>query len=1143
MFEALGRAVVRGKWFIIVAWLAIAGGMFFFAPSLAKVGTASDAAFLPSDAPSLIAEDVLNKDFPELATGGQGLIVVHDPGGLSAADRQYAGALVDWLRSGEAPQQVGRVTSVFNQPELEGLLTSKDNTTMLIRLDFTSPTYSDATNTALALVRDHIRVTRPQGLVVDFTGQAAITKDLLGNIMDSVSQTTLVTVILVILVLLFIYRSPIAAGIPLVTIGVAFLITRGILGILVQSGIMRVSSMVEAFIVVLIFGAGTDYALFLISRYREEVANRPDHDRESADIQTVARIGPVITASAATVIISTFGMIVARFEMTRTQGPAMALGIAIGLVASLTLTPALLSVLGKYLFWPFHEQIRAAEGTERKSGFWQRLAAFVTSRPGLVAAGITALLLLPYLALPQLTRSFDVLSELPKDTESRRGFDVMRQHFDQGEMMPVSVVLTGTAGLQSPAGLASIARVEASLAAVPGVARVRSVVSPSGGENPEIDRNLLAGEQVLTLTRQLKQNLRKLDASSMATSSASPTAQLDELDKYLDDLGAAFPATAQTAAFRGSRTALGSLRTEIDKSLQGLQVSTQVSALADQVGQVNSASSGGAQGQDPAQGLAAARSYMGELAQAFPEVENDPSYTKALAGLDQLGNALAAARQQAQVSAQLGLLAGQVEQFRQAAGSTATQASPAGQASPASQIAVIGGYLQELGQAYPEAAALPEYGDALSAVQRLQTALTQLDQARAAGGAPSPAQLRQLQQVNAGLQADAQKLQVDLQTMSKAFAGRDAPFASKVLALTPQAQQQKAALGQLASDVRSSLTTLAARFQGRDARLLPTSLPASPERDKAQASLRQAADNLTASLDSLAAAMPKDAYFLPQSLLKEQPELGKLVDTFLSANRKSTQLQVLLGVDPYSEAALKTADNIESTASQEADALAMAAYTSGPTVQVRDIHQMVNDDLPRVMTLVVGGVFLVFVLLLGSLVAPIYLVATVLLSYGTTMGLITILFQWVLGENGINYVIPTIILVLLVALGADYNIFLISRVWEEASKGGSVRDGVRRASAFTGGVITSAGIILAGTFAALMVAPIQTLFQVGVAVSLGVLVDTFIVRAVLVPALAAIVGRFNWWPASRPAGQGGAFRAIADRLRPRAAQGPGSAHR
>jgi RND superfamily putative drug exporter len=141
-------------------------------------------------------------------------------------------------------------------------------------------------------------------------------------------------------------------------------------------------------------------------------------------------------------------------------------------------------------------------------------------------------------------------------------------------------------------------------------------------------------------------------------------------------------------------------------------------------------------------------------------------------------------------------------------------------------------------------------------------------------------------------------------------------------------------------------------------------------------------------------------------------------------------------------------------------------------------------------------------------------VVTVLLSYATSLSVSALILQHVFGQAGINYFIPLIVFVLLVALGSDYNIFLMSRVREESSTR-DLRSGIRIASARTGTVITSAGLILAGTFGALVTSPLQLLFQAGLAVALGVLVDTFIVRSILVPAITAFIGEWAWWPFHR----------------------------
>jgi RND superfamily putative drug exporter len=188
----------------------------------------------------------------------------------------------------------------------------------------------------------------------------------------------------------------------------------------------------------------------------------------------------------------------------------------------------------------------------------------------------------------------------------------------------------------------------------------------------------------------------------------------------------------------------------------------------------------------------------------------------------------------------------------------------------------------------------------------------------------------------------------------------------------------------------------------------------------------------------------------------------------------------------------------------------------GPTAEFADVHATMEADFRVVAVLTVLGILAVLALLLRSLVAPLYLVATVLLSYVTTVHLSGFVFEEILGQPGMNTYLPLIVFVLLVALGSDYNIFVTSRIREESATG-DLRAGIRRASACTGTVVTSAGVILAGTFGSLMSAPLLILFQVGFAVALGVLIDTFIVRSILVPALAAGFGEWSWWPSHRRA--------------------------
>jgi len=259
----------------------------------------------------------------------------------------------------------------------------------------------------------------------------------------------------------------------------------------------------------------------------------------------------------------------------------------------------------------------------------------------------------------------------------------------------------------------------------------------------------------------------------------------------------------------------------------------------------------------------------------------------------------------------------------------------------------------------------------------------------------------------------------------------------------------------------------------------------------------------------------------PASPSATSAAMAQMLQTYLSPARDVTRLYVVTSDDPYSPAAFDTVARMRDALAQGlapggalAGSLAVTSAVGGATAESADVQSTITDDFSRVGLITIIGILVVLVLLLRSLIAPLFLVLTVLLSYGTTLGLSTLLFQGLLGQPGVNYFIPIIVFVLLVALGSDYNIFLMSRVREESAHR-ELRAGITLASARTGTVITSAGIILAGTFAALMSAPLQMLFQTGAAVAMGVLIDTFLVRSLLIPALTARFGEFSWWP-SRP---------------------------
>ena len=881
MFARLASGVIRFRWAVVAAWVIAAVLFAAFAPALKDVGSADESSFLPREAESMEARAVLARAFPDEAAPGSATVVFSRDGGLTDADRAYIDALPGWAKA-ESPEElrgvVRNVVTLSQKPHLAVMMESADGSTQVATVNLEVAAFQEGATLAVDALRAHFAATAPAGLAVHVTGSAGIGADYLRSIVEGTDRTTIVTILLVLVVLLIIYRAPLAALVPLLTIGAAFLVSRGMLGVLAASG-WKISTLLDSFVVVLVFGVGTDYTIFLISRFREELSKA---DRPTAAWRTVTRIGAVIAASAATVIVGLSSMAIASFGMIQSTGPALAITIAITLVAGLTLTPALLVIFGKPLFWPRHPTEKDHHGDR---GVWAKIAAGIVRRPGIVTAVVLGGLLAPILLLPGVKASGDTLAELPKDSDARVGFEAFASKMDRGRLMPITVLVDAprVGDLAAPANLATLAALTKTLTGIEGVLSATSLAAPTGdGSVPDTLR---------------------------------PSASLRKIAS-----GVALLSTPQAVVL----------------ALANPQALAQLT--------------GGA-------------AWIEALGREHPELATDPTYAALLADVEALMQALGAVQ-----------------------------------------------------------------------------------------------------------------------------AGSGPPSASAIAAIATAA-------GKLGTD--------------------------------------------SAALADAFAARPADDYLVPRGL---PGDAGVSIDRMLAAYRAPdgsvARLYVIPADDPYSTAASDTARRVRAAVAAETAGFGPEAriLVGGAAADQLDIQTTIQRDFEKVAVLTILGVLLVLIVLLRALIAPLFLVGTVLLSYGTTLHLAGFLFQDVLGQSGATFFLPLFVFVLLVALGADYNIFVTSRIREE-SVGRPIRDGIRAASARTGAVVTSAGIILAGTFAALMTAPLQVLFQMGAAVAIGVLIDTFIVRSLLVPALTAVFGDWSWWP-SGPRGIRAGRRGPASAAAAAAASGP-----
>jgi RND superfamily putative drug exporter len=245
-------------------------------------------------------------------------------------------------------------------------------------------------------------------------------------------------------------------------------------------------------------------------------------------------------------------------------------------------------------------------------------------------------------------------------------------------------------------------------------------------------------------------------------------------------------------------------------------------------------------------------------------------------------------------------------------------------------------------------------------------------------------------------------------------------------------------------------------------------------------------------------------------------DIKRAASAFVSPDGHSVRFAVQTKLPPFSVDAMNQVDEITNTArgAQPNTSLADASISMGGfTATLRDMRDYYNHDIRLIIVITVIVVFLILVTLLRAIVAPLYLVGSVLISYLSAVGIGVIVFQLILGQE-LSWSVPGLAFIVLVAVGADYNMLLISRLREESASG--IRSGVIRTVASTGGVITSAGVIFAASMFGLVFGSVATMVQAGFVMAAGLMLDTFLVRTVLVPALAVMIGRANWWPSRWP---------------------------
>jgi RND superfamily putative drug exporter len=977
----LAKVVVRWPFAVILIWVVMALVLPQTFPSLNDMAQKNPLAMLPGSAPSSVAAREMTHGFQETGTDDLLLVVLADERGLDRGDEATYRNVVDALRG---DPDVVMLQDFIETPALRSFLTSKDGKAWVVPVGLAGALGTPQSYAAFNRVSEIIaEKTAGSPLQVHLTGPASTVADLtVAGQRDRVPIEIAIGV-LVLLVLLVVYRNPVTMLVPLIGIGMSLVIAQSAVAGLSDATGLGVSNQAIILLSAMIAGAGTDYAVFLISRYHDFV--RCGAASDEAVRQALGSVGKVITASAATIGLTFLAISFARMGVFSTVGVSSAVGVGVALLAALTLLPAILVVVGR---WGWVKPRR-----ELTARFWRRSGIRIVRRPRVYL--VASLLILVLLAGSAATAryNYDDRKAVPRSDPSSVGYAALERHFEINQFVPSYVLISSPRNLRTPEALADMEQMAERISQLPDIAMVNGVTRPLGTVPKEFRATYQAG----IVGDRLNEGAAAIDDNMQG---------LNRLSAGADDLA----------------LGLGDVRVEVNDLATNIQdMVVAFSALKDE--------------------------YSGDRL-----VKNVEVAAKLVQAINELGTSMGITYQ-----AGRDLVAWVGPVLAALNGNVVCDLNPS--------CVETRGHFQSLVDAR-NAGAVEKINDlagqlkSLQDTESLSATLTQLRDAFA-------------------------RLTAVMKTM-----GLDTPAGAQSTMTEFRQQADRAADG--SREVAAGVDQVVQQIE-----VMRTGL------DQAAAFL------LSMKNDAEGPSMA--GFNIPPEVLT-MPEFRAASKTFISPDGHWARYLVFTKLDPFSPAAMDQVNEILDTAKAAQPNTALAGATismGGYPAALRDTRDYYRADIRFIVAATVVVVLLTLMLLLRAIVAPLYLVGSVVISYFGALGIGVLTFQYWL-DQPLHWTVPPLAFVVLVAVGADYNLLFASRLRDESPH--STRFGVIRTLASTGGVITAAGLIFAASMWGLLFSSIGTVVQGGFVIGAGILLDTFLVRTVLVPSIASLLGKVNWWP-------------------------------
>jgi RND superfamily putative drug exporter len=978
----LADFVVRWPWVVIGLWVAIAVALPLTFPSLNEMSQKHPLAILPSDAPSSVTARKMTEAFHESGSEDLLLVVLTDDKGLGPADEAAYRKLVDALR--HDTRDVLMLQDFVSTPPLRSVVTSKDHKAWVLPVGVAGELGTPRSYAAFNQIGDIVKhAVAGTPLTANITGPAATVADLTVAGSRDRLPIELAIAVLVLIVLLVIYRNVVTMLLPLLTIGISLVIAEAVVAGFSQLTGSGVSNQSIIFLSAIMAGAGTDYAVFLISRYHDHLRLGADFDQ--AVKGAMISIGKVITASAATVGITFLVISFARMGVFKTVGASSAIGIGVAFLAAMTLLPAILVLAGPRGWVKPRRELTAR--------FWRRSGIRIVRRPKvhLVASVLVLIILASCAGLVRY--NYDDRKALRSSAPSSIGYAALDRHSPVNQSIPEYILIQSPHDLRTPQALADLEQMADRVSQLPNIAAVSGITRPTGAVPEQFRATYQAGAIGTFLASGSTQiNDHTDDFNRLAEGAGTLADNLGDMRGQVSQL---------VIGIQGLIDASSSMQTQYS----GDTLVKEVDTAAKLVDAVNSLSN------SMGWNFSAAKDMFGWIFPVLTALQGNP--------VCDLDSSCSATR----------------GEFERLVG-----------ARDQGDLDQINDLARQL-QTYPDRQTMN------ASMDRLRGAFANVSRVLHSMGMDQPG----------GLQANLNSLQDG----AARFAGGSRQVADAVAQLVDQLKQMGAGLSESAAFL------------------------------------------LTLKHD---AAQPAMAGFNIPSQLLHLEQFNKAAKIFISPDGHSVRYLVQTKLSPFSTEAMDQVNAISGTArgAQPNTALADATVSmAGYTASLRDTRDYYEHDIRFIITVTLIVVLLTLIALLRAVVAPLYLVASVVISYLSAVGIGALVFQFILGQQ-LHWSVPPLAFVVLVAVGADYNMLLVSRMRDESPH--SMRYGVIRTLSSTGGVITAAGLIFAASMFGLLFSSISTVVQGGFVIGVGILLDTFLVRTVTVPAMAALVGRANWWP-------------------------------